>query len=179
MARGMHLASAFLMATDTRLFRTEKDPLGDFRVPATALYGVQTARALENFAISARHIHPLFITTYAEVKKAAALANADTGALPPDTVEALVRAADEIIAGRWGDQFTLDVFQAGAGTSYNMNLNEVIANRALELVGGRRGDYSRIDPNDDVNHSQSTNDTMPTAMRIAAVRLARDLDSAL
>src|SRR4051812_47965819 len=175
----MHLASAFLMATDTRLFRTEKDPLGEFRVPADALYGVQTARALENFAISGRHIHPLFVTAYAEVKKAAALANMETGALPSDKGEAIVRAAEEVAAGRWREQFRLDVFQAGAGTSYNMNLNEVIANRALEIVGGRRGDYARINPNDDVNKSQSTNDTMPTAMRIAAIRLSRRLGSAL
>jgi aspartate ammonia-lyase len=167
------------MATDTRLFRTEKDPLGDFRVPADALYGVQTARALENFGISGRHIHPLFITTYAEVKKAAALANRDTGGLPDEIADAMVRAADEIIAGRWAEQFRLDVFQAGAGTSYNMNLNEVIANRALELIGAERGDYERIDPNDKVNKSQSTNDTMPTTMRITAVRLARALDDAL
>src|SRR3954468_4893777 len=163
------------MATDTRLFRTEKDPLGDFQVPADALYGVQTARALEAFAISGRHIHPLFVTTYAEGKKAAALANMDTGALSFEKGYPIVRAADEIAAGRWREQFRLDVFQAGAGTSYNMNLNEVIANRALEILGAQRGDYERINPNDDVNKSQSTNDTMPTAMRVTAVRLLRQL----
>jgi fumarate hydratase, class II len=160
-------------------FRLERDPVGEVRVPAEALYGVQTARALDNFAVSTLRIHPLFITVYAEVKKAAAMANMETGGLPREKGEAVVRAADEIIAGGQRDQFRLDVFQAGAGTSYNMNVNEVIANRALEHLGARRGDYARLDPNDDVNKSQSTNDTMPTAMRIAAVRLARQLTEAL
>jgi aspartate ammonia-lyase len=160
-------------------FRLERDPVGEVRVPADALYGAQTARALDNFAVSTLRIHPLFITGYAEVKKAAALANMETGALTEEKGDAIVRAADELIAGGMRDQFRLDVFQAGAGTSYNMNLNEVIANRSLELMGGRRGDYARLDPNDDVNKSQSTNDTMPTTMRITAVRLARQLTAAL
>src|SRR4051812_16117273 len=162
-----------------RQSRLERDPIGEREVPGSALYGVQTLRARENFHVSSLRIHPEIITAYAELKKASAEANAATGGLDDDAARTIVQAADEIIAGRWRDQFRLDVFQAGAGTSYNMNLNEVIANRGLELMGAARGDYSRIDPNDDVNKSQSTNDTMPTAMRITAVRLARALDAAL
>ena len=160
-------------------YRVERDPVGEKRVPADALYGVQTARALENFRISALRIHPLFVVAYAEIKKAAAQANVKTGALDRDVADAIVKAADEVIEGRWSDQFRLDVFQAGAGTSYNMNVNEVIANRALELLGARRGDYARVNPNDDVNKGQSTNDTMPTAMRVTSVRLLRELTTTL
>jgi aspartate ammonia-lyase len=160
-------------------FRLERDPVGEVRVPAEALYGVQTARALDNFQVSTLRIHPLFITGYAEVKKAAALANMETGALTREKGEAVVQAASEILAGGLRDQFRLDVFQAGAGTSYNMNVNEVIANRGLELLGAPRGEYAWLEPNDDVNKSQSTNDTMPTAMRLAAVRLLRELTGAL
>jgi aspartate ammonia-lyase len=160
-------------------FRIERDPVGEVRVPADALYGVQTARALDNFSVSPLRIHGLFFTAYAEVKKAAAMTNMETGGLAREKGQAIVRAADEVIAGGHREEFRLDVFQAGAGTSYNMNLNEVIANRALELIGARRGDYARLDPNDDVNKSQSTNDTMPTVMRIASIRLARQLTEAL
>ena len=163
------------MKDDNGAMRLERDPLGEKRVPADALYGVQTARALENFRISRQRVHPLFITAYAEIKKAAAEANVRTSGLDPTIGDAIVRAADELIAGRHRDQFDLDAFQAGAGTSYNMNLNEVIANRALEILGGSRGDYERVNPNDTVNKSQSTNDTMPTAMRLTAVRLLRQL----
>jgi aspartate ammonia-lyase len=163
------------MKDDNGALRLERDPLGEKRVPADALYGVQTARALENFRISRQRIHPLFITAYAEIKKAAAEANVRTSGLDPTIGDAIVRAADELIAGQHRDQFDLDAFQAGAGTSYNMNLNEVIANRALEILGGSRGDYERVNPNDTVNKSQSTNDTMPTAMRVTAVRLLRQL----
>jgi aspartate ammonia-lyase len=159
--------------------RTERDPLGEFEVPAEAYYGVQTTRALENFQISDLRIHPAFIVAYAEIKKAAALANIKTGKLESKSGKALVKAADEIIAGKLGKEFNLDVFQAGAGTSYNMNLNEAIANRALEILGFERGDYEKLNPNDDVNKSQSTNDTMPTAMRITSVRLLRRLCAAL
>ena len=163
------------MKDDNGAMRLERDPLGEKPVPADALYGVQTARALENFRISRQRVHPLFITAYAEIKKAAAEANVRTSGLDPTIGDAIVRAADELIAGRHRDQFDLDAFQAGAGTSYNMNLNEVIANRALEILGGSRGDYERVNPNDTVNKSQSTNDTMPTAMRVTAVRLLRQL----
>jgi aspartate ammonia-lyase len=160
-------------------FRIERDPVGEKRVPADALYGVQTARALESFRISDLRMHPLLVISYAEIKKAAAEVNMAGGGLDREIGDAIVHAADEVIAGRWSDQFDLDVFQAGAGTSYNMNVNEVVANRALELLGGRRGDYARVNPNDDVNKSQSTNDTMPTAMRVASIRLLRRLKETL
>lgn len=163
------------MKEDNGAMRLERDPLGEKRVPAHALYGVQTARALENFRVSHHRIHPLFLTAYAEIKKAAAEANVRTSGLDPAIGDAIVRAADELIAGQHREEFDLDAFQAGAGTSYNMNMNEVIANRALELMGHVRGDYERVNPNDKVNKSQSTNDTMPTAMRVTAVRLLRQL----
>jgi len=163
-----------MKAQQRQAFRIEKDPLGEKEIPVEALYGVQTLRALENFRISRLRIHPGFYIAYAEIKKAAAESNMELGKLTAKNGKAIVKAADELIAGKWADQFDLDVFQAGAGTSYNMNLNEVIANRALELIGRERGDHDEINPNDDVNKSQSTNDTMPTAMRIAAARLLRD-----
>ena len=160
-------------------YRVEEDPLGKKEVPAEALYGVQTTRALENFRISRLRIHPALITAFGEIKKAAAETNLETDSLDREMGEAIVQAAGEVAEGRWGDQFQLDVFQAGAGTSYNMNVNEVVANRALEILGGERGDQDRIHPNDHVNKSQSTNDVMPTAMRIASVRLLRGLTAAL
>jgi aspartate ammonia-lyase len=126
-------------AKSTRSFRTERDPLGEKEVPADVLYGVQTARALENFRISTLRIHPQFYRAYAEIKRAAAEANIETGKLESKKGKAIVRAANEVIAGRHASEFDLDVFQAGAGTSYNMNLNEVIANRALEILGLDRG----------------------------------------
>jgi aspartate ammonia-lyase len=160
-------------------FRLERDPLGEVRLPARALYGAQTRRALDNFQISRLRIHPSLITAFAEIKQAAAAANLQTGSLTREIAEAIIRAADEVMSGAWREQFDLDVFQAGAGTSYNMNANEVIANRALELLGATRGDYTRLHPNDHVNKAQSTNDTMPTAMRIATLRLLRPLLDAL
>ncbi|HKQ79998.1 MAG TPA: aspartate ammonia-lyase [Blastocatellia bacterium] len=160
-------------------YRVERDPLGEMRVPASALYGIQTNRALDNFRISQLRVNPALIVAFAEIKQAAAEANIETGALRREIGEAISRAADEVISGRLDDQFKLDAFQAGAGTSYNMNVNEVLANRALELLGSRRGDYSRVNPNDHVNKSQSTNDTMPTAMRVACLRLLGDLVHAL
>src|SRR5215203_1461555 len=159
------------MKTQTkRAYRIEKDPLGEKEVPADALYGVQTARALENFRVSGLRIHRQFYRAYAEIKRAAAEANMETGELPVKKGRAIAKAASELIAGQWTEQFDLDVFQAGAGTSYNMNVNEVIANRALEIMGLERGRHEEINPNDDVNKSQSTNDTMPTAMRVTTVR---------
>jgi aspartate ammonia-lyase len=151
--------------------RLEQDPIGELAVPLRALYGIQTARALDTFRISRHRLHPGLIGAFAEIKKACALANLHCGALDETRALAIGRAADEVIAGEWRDQFQLDAFQAGAGTSTNMNANEVIANRALELLGYGRGDYGHLHPNDHVNRSQSTNDTMPTAIRIAAVRL--------
>ena len=140
---------------------------------------MQTLRARENFRVSKLRIHPELLTAYAEVKVAAAEANVETGALDAERGEAIARAAREVVEGRWREQFDLDVFQAGAGTSYNMNVNEVVANRALELLGRERGDHEFLSPNDHVNKSQSTNDTMPTAMRVAALRLLRGLCEAL
>jgi aspartate ammonia-lyase len=144
-----------------------------------ALYGGQTQRALDNFQISNLKIHSEFIVALAEIKKAAAAANFSTNKLALKESTAIIRAAEEIIAGQWGDQFQLDVFQAGAGTSLNMNMNEVIANRALELMGAQRGDYSKLHPNDHVNRSQSTNDVIPTAIRLASVRLMRKLSKVI
>jgi aspartate ammonia-lyase len=151
-------------------YRTERDPLGEKRVPDDVLYGVQTLRALETFHISGLRMEHSLITAIAEIKKAAALAHLESGALDEPVGKAIVEAAGEIIDGQWREEFLLDVFQAGAGTSYNMNVNEVIANRALEKLGRSRGDYEVIEPNDHVNKGQSTNDVMPTAMRVACVR---------
>ena len=149
--------------------RTEHDSLGDVNVPASALWGAQTQRAVENYPVSGMHAHPWMIRATVLVKKAAALANHETGRLNAKVAQAIVQAADEILAGQWHDQFVVDVYQAGAGTSHNMNANEVLANRATELLGGTRGDYTDVHPNDDVNMAQSTNDTFPTAMRVATL----------
>jgi aspartate ammonia-lyase len=159
--------------------RFERDPIGERAVPLRALYGIQTARALDTFQISTVRVHPALITAFAEIKKAAALANVAAGSLDDRRGRAIIRAADEVIAGQWRDHFPLDAFQAGAGTSTNMNANEVIANRALEILGHGRGEYGQLHPNDHVNRSQSTNDTMPTAMRIAALRLIGELSTAI
>jgi aspartate ammonia-lyase len=156
-------------------YRTERDPLGQKRVPDDVLYGVQTLRALENFQISSLRIDHSLITAIAEIKKAAATAHLELGDLDEPIAKAIIAAAEELIEGQWQEEFALDVFQAGAGTSYNMNVNEVIANRALEIVGRARGDHEVIEPNDHVNKGQSTNDVMPTAMRIASIRGLRSL----
>jgi aspartate ammonia-lyase len=149
--------------------RTERDALGELVLPDEAYYGVQTARAVANFRVSGLRASPDLIRAYAFVKKAVALANVELKALDEERGKAMIRAADEILAGGLADQFVVDVFQAGAGTSFNMNVNEVIANRALELMGRARGDYSFIGPNDHVNMSQSSNDTFPTACHIAVI----------
>ena len=159
--------------------RMEHDSLGDKAVPATALYGVQTQRAVENYPISGLHAHPAMIRATVLVKKAAALANHATGRLDATITDAIVRAADEVLAGQWHEHFVVDVYQAGAGTSHNMNANEVLANRATELLGGQRGDYSRVHPNDHVNMAQSTNDTFPTAMRVATLLMLAETLPAL
>jgi aspartate ammonia-lyase len=148
-------------------YRLERDPLGDVRVPADAYYGAQTARAVENFPISGLRMHDELITATVVVKKAAAEANVALDRLPREIGRAIVQAADEILAGRLRDQFVVDVYQAGAGTSHNMNANEVLANRAAELLGAARGDSTRVHPNDHVNMAQSTNDVFPTATRLA------------
>src|SRR5450759_1173137 len=147
--------------------RTERDPLGELNVPADAYYGVQTARAVENFPISGLRAPADLVTATIFVKKAAAEANAALGRLEAGVARAIVSAADEILAGRLRDQFVVDVYQAGAGTSHNMNANEVLANRAAELLGEPRGTYRRVHPNDHVNMGQSTNDVFPTSTRLA------------
>jgi aspartate ammonia-lyase len=163
-------------------FRTEKDPLGDHQVPADAYYGIQTARAVENFPISGFRAPVDLIVATVLIKKAAAQANVALGRLDERVGTAIVRAADEIVGGALRDQFVVDVYQAGAGTSHNMNANEVLANRAAELLGGARGEYRLVHPNDHVNMGQSTNDVFPTATRLALllgcaplVHAARDL----
>ncbi len=155
--------------------RTERDSLGQREVPSNAYYGIQTLRAKENFPVSGITARPEFINAYAMVKKAAALANMDVGWLEPKIGHAIVEACDEILHGKLRDQFIVDVYQAGAGTSFNMNFNEVIANRALELINKKKGDYSVINPNDHVNMAQSTNDTYPTAMRLCILMVAQVL----
>ena len=151
--------------------RIEKDTLGEMEVPAEAYYGAQTARALRNFPISGMKPHPAFVWAVVIIKKGAARVNMATGRLPGELGNAIVAAADEVLAGGLADQFVVDPFQAGAGTSHNMNVNEVLANRALELLGRERGDFSALHPNDHVNMAQSTNDVIPTAMRLASLEL--------
>ena len=148
--------------------RVEHDLLGERPVPADAYYGVQTARALENFHISGveLRLYPTLIKGLAMVKLAAARANADCGALGKDVLAGIEKACLEVIDGKLHDEFRLDVFQGGAGTSTNMNANEVIANRALELMGRAKGEYKHCDPHDHVNCSQSTNDAYPTALHV-------------
>jgi len=149
--------------------RTEKDSLGEFPVPLDAWYGIQTARAVKNFPISGRGPDRDFTIAHARIKRAAAVANAAAGWLDRRLADAIVHAADTIIDGGHHDQFVVDRFQAGAGTSHNMNSNEVIANLANVALGGKRGDYQPVHPNDHVNMGQSTNDTIPTAIRLAAL----------
>jgi aspartate ammonia-lyase len=159
--------------------RVERDPLGEVRVPADAYYGVQTTRAVENFPISGLTAPPPLVTATVLVKKAAALANKTLGRLPADIADAIVAAAGEIVGGRLRDQFVVDVYQAGAGTSHNMNTNEVLANRAAEILGAPRGEYARVHPNDHVNMGQSTNDVFPAATRLAILFVLPDvLDAA-
>lgn len=149
--------------------RTEKDSLGERQVPADAYYGIQTQRAVENYPISGYRADPYLIRSIGLVKKAAALANAELKLIPEKTAKAVVRAADEVITGKFNDQFVVDVYQAGAGVSFHMNANEVIANRAIEILEGKRGDYAVCHPNDHVNFGQSTNDVFPTSMRLASL----------
>lgn len=156
--------------------RKEKDSLGFVEVPAKAYYGAQTARAVENYPISGMRAHPLLIRAIAMVKQAAAEANRELGLLDAKRADAIIQAAQEVIDGRWNDEFVVDVFQAGAGVSFHMNTNEVIANRANEILGGALGEYSFVHPNDHVNYGQSTNDVFPTAMRIATLLALDALD---
>ncbi len=148
-------------------YRIEKDSLGSLKVPGDAYYGVQTMRALSNFPVSGEKNHPLLIRSYVLVKKACALTNHELGVLPQKKAYAIIKACDSILSGKYTGQFVIDKYQAGAGTSLNMNVNEVVANIALENLGYKKGEYSHISPNDHVNMSQSTNDTFPTTAHIA------------
>lgn len=159
------------MDQETREFRIEHDSIGEKQVPATAYYGVQTLRAAENFHITGLVMHPEMLVSIAQIKKAAAITNFEVGRLDKKRAEAIVSACDEIIEGKLQDQFIVDPIQGGAGTSLNMNANEVIANRAIELLGGRKGDYSIVNPNDHVNYGQSTNDVFPSCGRMTAIKL--------
>lgn len=151
--------------------RIEKDSLGTMEVPEQCYYGAQTARAVINFPISGQLPHPVFVWAVVIIKKCAARANMSTGRLSKEIGNAIIAAADEVLSGAFADQFVVDPFQAGAGTSHNMNVNEVLANRALEIMGHSRGDFSIIHPNDHVNMAQSTNDVIPTAMRLACLEM--------
>ncbi|HEU4994659.1 MAG TPA: aspartate ammonia-lyase [Gemmatimonadaceae bacterium] len=153
----------------TSSHRIEKDPLGEKQVPHNAFYGVQTVRALENFPISGLRPQEPFVIAQVWIKKAAALTHKETGRLDPKIADAIIAAADEVLAGKHRDEFVVDPYQAGAGTSHNMNVNEVLANRASEILGGNRGEYKAVHPNDHVNMAQSTNDTIPTNIRLACL----------
>ena len=159
-------------------FRLESDLLGELRVPADAYYGVQTQRAIDNYKISVTHMSdfPEYVISIAYVKWAAALANKELGALEPHIADAICAACKEITEGALLDQFPIDMMQGGAGTSVNMNANEVIANRALEIMGHKKGEYQYCSPNDHVNCAQSTNDAYPSAFRYTFVRMDRKLE---
>src|SRR3989454_1530487 len=162
----------------TNQTRIERDPLGEMPVPAEALWGIQTERARQNFPISNLRPLPAFVDAVILIKKAAALTHKETGRLDAKLADAIITAADEVLAGGHREQFVVDPYQAGAGTSHNMNCNEVLANRANELLGAKRGDYKPVHPNDHVNMAQSTNDVIPTAIRLAALsQLAALLDA--
>jgi len=170
------------MATATHnATRSEKDSIGTKEIPADVYYGIQTARAVENYPISGMRAHPTLIRAFGMVKEAAAEANKELGLVDAKRADAIIKAAREVQDGKWNQEFVVDVFQAGAGVSFHMNSNEVIANRALELLGGTLGDYSIVHPNDHVNYGQSTNDVFPTGMRLAVLleleRLYPVLDS--
>src|SRR5712692_3408044 len=155
-------------------YRVEHDTFGDIRVPAEKLWGAQTQRSLENFRISGERMPLELIRALARVKRACALVNAELKALPADKASAIAAAADEVLAGKHDGEFPLVVWQTGSGTQTNMNMNEVLANRASELLGGERGEERRVHPNDEVNRGQSSNDVFPTAMNVAAVQALHD-----
>ncbi|HEX6772813.1 MAG TPA: lyase family protein, partial [Acidobacteriaceae bacterium] len=155
--------------------RKEKDSLGFVEVPERAYYGAQTARAVENYPISGMREYPLFIRAFGMVKRAAAEANKRLGLISEKRADAIIQAAQEVIEGKWNNEFVVDVFQAGAGVSFHMNTNEVIANRANEILGGKLGEYAEVHPNDHVNYGQSTNDVFPTGMRIATLLVLETL----
>lgn len=160
-------------------FRTEKDSIGAKNIPENVYYGVQTLRAAENFHITGLNMHPEIINSLAYIKKAAAITNCEIGLLDKKKANAIVQACDEIIGGKFHNDFIVDPIQGGAGTSLNMNANEVIANRAIEILGGQKGDYSIVHPNDHVNCGQSTNDVIPTAGKMTSLRLLANLKKEL
>ena len=154
-------------------FRLERDSIGEKQVPIDAYYGVQSLRAKENFRISGHKVHPEFINSIVEVKKAAAIANKNSGALSPERADAIVKACDDLLSGKYVENFIVDAIQGGAGTSLNMNANEVIANIAIEYLGGQKGDYKIVHPNDHVNCALSTNDAYTSAGKIATIKLLK------
>ena len=160
-------------------FRVEKDSIGTKDVPENVYYGVQSLRAAENFHITGLNMHPEIINSLAYIKKAAAITNCEAGLLDKRRTQAIVQACDEILEGRFREDFIVDPIQGGAGTSLNMNANEVIANRAIEILGGKKGDYSVVNPNDHVNCGQSTNDVIPTAGKMTSLRLLKKLKKQL
>ena len=160
-------------------FRTEKDSIGTKNVPEDVYYGVQSLRAAENFHITGLNMHPEIINSLAYIKKAAAITNCEAGLLDKKIAQAIVKACDEILGGKLHEDFIVDPIQGGAGTSLNMNANEVIANRANEILGGKKGDYSIVNPNDHVNCGQSTNDVIPTAGKMTSLRLLKNLKKEL
>ncbi|AFZ13801.1 Fumarate hydratase class II [Crinalium epipsammum PCC 9333] len=161
-------------------YRIEKDSMGERQIPETAYYGIQTLRATENFPISGIKPLPTYIDACVLIKKATAIANSELGCIPQEIANAIVQAADEVLAGALRDQFVVDIYQAGAGTSHHMNVNEVLANRALEIIGDSKGNYQKISPNDHVNYGQSTNDVIPTAIRIGGLlAIGKTLNPAL
>lgn len=150
-------------------YRIEKDSMGERQIPVEAYYGIQTLRAMENFPISGIKPLPTYVDACVLIKKATAIANGELGCISQELRHAIVQATDEVLQGKFRDQFVVDVYQAGAGTSHHMNINEVLANRALELLGEEKGNYKRVSPNDHVNYGQSTNDVIPTAIRIGGL----------
>lgn len=160
-------------------YRIEKDSIGTKDIPEHVYYGVQSLRAAENFHITGLNMHPEIINSLAYIKKAAAITNCEVGILEKKKASAIVKACDEILAGKFREDFIVDPIQGGAGTSLNMNANEVIANRAIELLGGQKGDYTIVNPNDDVNCGQSTNDVIPTAGKMTSLRLLKRLKEEL
>ena len=151
-------------------YRVEQDSIGEKDIPGDVYYGVQSLRAAENFRITGLNMHPEIINSLAYIKKASAITNCESGILEKKKAKAIVQACDEILTGKLHEYFIVDPIQGGAGTSLNMNANEVIANRAIEILGGKKGDYSAINPNDDVNCGQSTNDVIPTAGKMTSLR---------
>ncbi|MEL6161768.1 MAG: aspartate ammonia-lyase [Cyanobacteria bacterium J06554_11] len=158
-----------MVVSSSPAVRIEKDSMGELEIPEMAYYGIQTLRAIQNFPISGLKPLPTYIDACLLIKKAAAIANQELGCIPAEIGDAIVQAVNEILNGALRDQFVVDIYQAGAGTSHHMNVNEVLANRALEIIGEPKGQYDRISPNDHVNYGQSTNDVIPTAIRVGGI----------